>query len=57
MIQIFGLETNRLMRTGSGQEPEDLVPLMKNNKRLVGELLQRIDAPEILLNYSVKRIT
>lgn len=29
------------------KNPEDLVPLMKNNKRLVGELLQRIDAPEI----------
>ena len=29
------------------KSPEDLVPLMKNNKRLVGELLQKIDAPEI----------
>ena len=29
------------------RNPEDLVPLMKNNKRLVGELLQKIDAPEI----------
>ena len=30
-----------------GKNPEDLVPLLKNNKRLVGELLQKIDAPEI----------
>ena len=29
------------------KNPEDLLPLMKNNKRLVGELLQRISAPEI----------
>ena len=29
------------------KNPEDLLPLMKNNKRLVGELLQRVPAPEI----------
>ena len=28
---------------------EDLLPLMDNNKRLIGELLQRIDAPDIAL--------
>lgn len=31
------------------KNPDDLVPLMKNNKRLVGELLQKIDAPEIAI--------
>ena len=27
--------------------PDDLIPLLKNHKRIVGELLERIDAPEI----------
>mgnify|MGYP003682036373 FL=1 len=29
------------------QRSEDLVPLLKNHKRIVGELLERIDAPKI----------
>jgi len=29
------------------KHPDDLLPLMKDNKRLVGELLQRVPAPQI----------
>ena len=31
------------------QTSDDLLPLMKNNKRLVGELLERVPAPEIAI--------